>query len=235
MRPPIGRWGITANLIPLEGGHRNRAFRTDGIGAGQERVFKSTRRSEVALHWLSAVQDIAQEVGFVVPKLIASQADNLVEDGWTCEPFAEGAHLSTAELPSILPQITAFHTATGEISQRPGFLSSQDLIARDWGGDVDLRAMPPDLVARCRDAWAAAFGQRQVIIHGDLNARNLIRQPDGRVALIDWDECRSDLALFDLAVLREPTEAERLACLAWEVACSWQIEPEYARQLASTL
>lgn len=73
MRPPIENWGVDAELVPLVGGHRNLAFVTSGVGSGQEFVFKSTRRSEAALRWLSAVQNIAEDVGFVVPKLIDSR------------------------------------------------------------------------------------------------------------------------------------------------------------------
>lgn len=235
MRPPIERWGITADLVPLADGQRNLSFRTDGIGPGLELVFKSTRRAEAALRWLSTVQKIARDVGFVVPEQIESRNGRLIEDDWTCECFVEGEHFSPDELPSAVPLIAAFHEATDDIPQRPGFLSSQDLIEQDRGGDVDLRAMPADLVSRCRDAWQAVSWQKQAIIHGDLNPGNLIRCPDGRAALIDWDECRRDLILFDIAVVGESSEQERRACLGWEVACSWQLEPSHARQMADRL
>ncbi|MGR3496495.1 phosphotransferase enzyme family protein [Citreimonas sp.] len=235
MRPPIERWGVDADLSPLAGGHRNHAFATLGVASGQVLVFKSTRRSEAALRWLDVVQNIAEDVGLVVPKLIKSRNGNLIEDGWTCEPHLAGSHVSPDEVPSVGPQIIAFHAATGDIPQRPGFLSSQDLIEQECGGDVDLRAMPGELVARCRELWSAVSGQRQAVIHGDLNPGNLIRCADGRTALIDWDECRRDLVLFDKAALGKSTAEEQSARLAWEVACSWQIEPHHARQIASRL
>nr|WP_286193432.1 phosphotransferase [Boseongicola sp. H5] len=95
--------------------------------------------------------------------------------------------------------------------------------------------MPPSLVARCRKSWSAMSGQRQAVIHGDINPGNLIRCVDGRTALIDWDECRRDLVLFDTAMLGDCSEEEQSARLAWEVACSWQLEPDYARRIASSL
>lgn len=235
MRPPIESWGIDAGLRPLAGGHRNLAFVTACTGSGRQLVFKSTRRSEAALEWLSEVQKIAEGVGFVVPKLIASQDGKLVESGWTCEPYVDGNLLSADELPSIRPQIVAFHAATKGIAQRPGFLSSQDLIELEHGGDVDLRTMPADLVVRCRGLWSAVSEQTEAIIHGDINPGNLIRCSDGKIALIDWDECRRDLVLFDLAVLGASNEKEQSARLAWEVACSWELEPDHARQIASRL
>lgn len=235
MRPPIESWGIDAGLRPLAGGHRNLAFVTVCPKLRQQLVFKSTRRTEPALEWLSAVQKIAEDVGFVVPRLIASQNGKLVERGWTCEPYVDGNHASADELPYIRPQIVAFHAATKEIPQRPGFLSSQDLIELECGGDVDLRAMPTNLVGRCRGLWSAVSEQTEAVIHGDINPSNLIRCPDGKIALIDWDECRRDLVLFDLAVLGLGSEEEQSARLAWEVACSWKIEPDHARQIASRL
>lgn len=232
-RPPIERWGITADLVPLAGGHRNLAFRTVGLGMGQELVFKSTRRTEAAVRWLSGVQDIARTCGFVVPEQLAGRDGRLVEDGWTCETFVAGTPLAPDDVPSNLAPIEDFHQATAGLPQRPGVLSSRDLIDQSHGGDVDLRAMPADLVHICREAWVAVAVRRDAVIHGDLTSGNLIRCPDGRVCLIDWDECRRDLVLFDLAPLRRSDENERRACLAWEVACSWLIEPDHARQLAA--
>ena len=40
---------------------------------------------------------------------------------------------------------------------------------------------------------------------------------------------------FDIAVLGAGSEKEQSARLAWEVACSWEIEPDHARQIASRL
>ncbi|MCA0851454.1 phosphotransferase [Salipiger thiooxidans] len=108
----------------------------------------------------------------------------------------DGNLLSADELLSIRPQIVAFHAATKGIPQRPGFLSSQDLIELDHGGDVDLRTMPAKVVARCRGLWSAVSEQTEAVIHGDINPGNLIRCSDGSIALIDWDECRRDLVLF---------------------------------------
>jgi hypothetical protein len=235
MGPQIERWAVDAGLSPLAGGHRNHAFVTRGLASGQQLVFKSTRRSEAALKWLDGVLDIAEDVGFIVPKLIESKNGNLIEDGWTYEPYIAGNHISADEMPSVASQMTAFHAATGAMLQRPGFLSSQDLIEQECGGDIDLREMPGDLVAHCRKLWSAVSGQRQAVIHGDLNPGNLIRCADGMIALIDWDECRRDLVLFDTAAIGKSTSKERSARLAWEVACSWKIEPHHARQIASHL
>jgi hypothetical protein len=48
-------------------------------------------------------------------------------------------------------------------------------------------------------------------------------------------ECRRDLPLFDLGQMRVSDEVERRARLAWEVACSWLIEPNHAKEVAARL
>ncbi|MGL4280506.1 MAG: phosphotransferase [Albidovulum sp.] len=224
---------MTTDLRPLPGGHRNAAFRT--VGLSQELVFKSTRRAPAAVHWLLQVQDLARRSGFVVPRFIMSRRNRIVENGWTCETFIEGTALMPGEMPTILPQIEAFHDSAASLVQRPGFLSSKTFLDQAAGGDVDLNVMPPDLVFLCRNAWRAVSDRGETVIHGDLNAGNLLICPDGNVALLDWDECRRDLALFDLGQVRVGDDEERRASLAWEAACSWRTEPEYARAVASRL
>ena len=208
--PPSPLWGVQAALEPIGGGHRNAVFRTSGLK--RDLVFKSTRRTEAALFWLTPVMDAAEAAGFTVPRLI---------------PALDGA-LSAA-------QIEHFHCNTRALPQRPGFLSSLDLIEATTGGDVDLMAMPAEIVALCRRAWQPMQGKVGVI-HGDLSAGNLIDTEHGP-ALIDWDEARVDLRAYDL-IRTDPehaTAAEKTAALAWEVACSWGIEPDHARICAQVL
>jgi thiamine kinase-like enzyme len=205
------------------------------VGLSRDVVFKSTRRTTAAVQWLVQVQQIARQSGFVVPEMIESCNGQLVEDGWTCETHMDGIPFAPDEMPTILPLVSSFHTATADVAQRPGFLSSRALLNDVSGGDVDLEAMPTELVARCRRTWRAVSDRKEAIIHGDLNSGNLIRCLDSRVAVIDWDECRRDLILFDLVPLGEGDEDERKARLAWEIACSWVVEPDYAKGIATQL
>lgn len=231
--PPIDRWGIDSGLHPLVGGHRNRAFRT--LAKGQDFVFKSTRRSPEAIAWLLTVHDLARQSGFIVPQLIESANGNLVEGGWTCETFIHGTPVSADDLAVIEPAISMFHELSAGVPQRPGFLSSLALLEADAGGDVELGAMPSALVATCRKAWCALSDGKLSIVHGDLNPGNLLLCPDGRIALLDWDECRQDLIVFDLGQLSTMDASIKHALLAWEVACSWVIEPDHAMQVARRL
>lgn len=233
MAPPIALWGVSAPVEPLLGGHRNQVWRTRGLA--QELVFKTTIRSEAAMAWLLPVQEVARDCGFDVPELRRCLNGTYVAAGWTCETLMKGAVLPRAGLSALGPSLAPFHSGTTGWLQRPGFESSQALISVPSGGDVDLTRVPADVVALCRAAWAAVQAAQLSVVHGDLAEGNVLRGPNGRIVLLDWDECRVDLALFDTAPHAPKSDAERRAHLAWEVACSWQREPEYARDLAERL
>jgi aminoglycoside phosphotransferase (APT) family kinase protein len=111
--------------------------------------------------------------------------------------------------------------------QRPGWRSSTDLLHAEIGTKVDLGAMPPEGVARCRAAWARLAGRQTCVVHDDPNPRN-IRMTANRVALIDWDESHVDVPDLDLLL---PHNAAGLddgvhdiaaqAPAAWEAAVCW--------------
>ena len=129
------------------------------------------------------------------------------------------------------------HAAFSDVEQRPGFVSARDLLSIDEGGDVDLTVMPPEAVKRCRAAWARLAACRIALVHGDPGKRNILVTDVG-VVLVDWDESRVDVPLFDLAAL--PTDVAPMdeherwiatqAASAWEAAVSWRTEPDYARR-----
>ncbi|WP_412553359.1 phosphotransferase [Shimia sp. MIT1388] len=232
-RPPTELWNCAAFIEPLSGGHRNHAWRTRGLP--QDVVFKSTTRSKAALNWLVSIQDVARHCGFVVPQMLRSANGLLADAGWTCEAFVAGESVPHDGLAEVAALLSNLHAQTHGSDQRPGFLSSTALLAQDRGGDVDLSQMPPDVVALCRAAWRAVPDTTTCVVHGDLAPGNVLRLSDGCFALLDWDECRVDLPLFDTAPHAPKSEAETRAHLAWEVACSWTREPSYAREIAEQL
>jgi aminoglycoside phosphotransferase (APT) family kinase protein len=116
--------------------------------------------------------------------------------------------------------------------QRPGWRSSTDLLHAETGTKIDLRAMPPEGVARCRAAWARPIGRETCAVHGDPNPRNIRMTPD-RVALIDWDEAHVDVPDLDLVMPHnaagldnEAYDIAAQAWAAWEAAVCW--DDEYA-------
>lgn len=232
--PPLEAWGLCSDLQPLNGGCRNDVFRT--VGLTEDVVFKSTRRSTDAIQWLLPVQDLARRSGFVVPNLQRSLNGRWIECGWTCETLVSGRAVQPDELPGIAPLINKFHTQTRHIQQRPTFLASYDLIASTRGGDVDLSLMPSNLVRSCREAWRDISGLSRSVVHGDLNTGNLLRTDRGEIAVLDWDESRFDVSIFDTGAVSALASQEiRLAMLAWETACSWTLEPQYAKACAEKL
>ncbi|WP_172328049.1 phosphotransferase [Mangrovicoccus sp. HB161399] len=232
-RPPLDAWDCSAPLVPIRGGHRNRAFRTTGLA--RDLVFKSTRRSEAALGWLAPVHDAAEAAGLRVARPLPSRRGRLCEAGWTCEALIEGRPLPAARMRLLQDPLARLHAACRGLPQRPGFASARDLLDRDGGGDIDLAALPAEVAGTLRDAWQALAHRAETAIHGDLTPGNLLQCPDGRIALIDWDESRRDLALFDQGQLGPVDSREWRAILAWEVACSWASEPAYAERILKRL
>jgi hypothetical protein len=183
------------------------------------------------------VLDLAEQSGFIVPKLLKSTQGRYIEEGWTCEPFLDGRMFQTGELNRIGSRLQLLQVKARNVLQRPGFLAASDLIGCDFGGDIDLRVMREDVVALCRGAWSQIANRSRSLVHGDLNASNLIWTVNGGIGLIDWDEARVDATLFDdfHAGLHDRGGVEEMAVLAWEIASSWLLEPEYARRMAEKL
>lgn len=229
-RPPQTLWITAQELVPLAGGARNTVLRTTGLP--RDLVFKSTRHSAPAIEWLQDVHDAAERAGLVAPKLIPSKRGNLVENGWTCETFLEGTPLGREDMAALMPSISAFHRATCCLPQRPGMRSSLELCEFASAKDIDLTVLPPDLVKRMRNAWSALEHHEMGVVHGDLTPANALVLMSGRLALLDWDEARRDATVFDLAQLGPQGPDVTKACLAWEIAVCWLVEPQRARQLA---
>ena len=189
------------------------------------------------MRWLEPVFDAAEAVGFVVPRLLPSRDGSLVVNGLTVETYIEGKPISAANSPDLADPIEQFHHRTRHLPQRPTFASSTQLLDQESGGDVDLSSMPEQLVAACRDAWRTFASMPQSAVHGDLNPTNVLMTPDGRPALIDWDEARVDVSRFDMLAIakeRKMTPEEERALLAWEIAVCWHVEPDYAQELAQS-
>jgi hypothetical protein len=119
------------------------------------------------------------------------------------------------------------HRLTQGWPQRPGWRSSADLLHAETGTRVNLGAMPPDGVARCRAAWARLTGRTTCVVHGDPNPGN-IRMTADRVAMIDWDESHVDVPDLDLALPHngaglgnDAYDIAAQARAAWEAAVCW--------------
>lgn len=115
--------------------------------------------------------------------------------------------------------------------QRPGWKSSTDLLHAESGTRIDLTAMPPEGVVRCRAAWARLVGRQTCVVHGNPNNPSNIRMTADRVGLIDWDEAHADVPDLDLVLpdnaadlYNDAHDIAAQASAAWEAAVCWNDE-----------
>lgn len=232
----LTHWRSCSILKRLPGGYRNTAYLIEC--QGKLHVAKSTRRSPAALAWLNPVYDLAEAAGLRVPRLVPCADGRLAVSGITVEKFLDGTPPTPSQLADLLPRLQEFHTLAQALPQRPGFAASTQLLHTPQGGDVDLSQMPPALVAHCRQQWQAWADAPQSVVHGDVSLNNLLVTESGQFGLVDWDEARVDLTLFDVlngrAAQGEPlNDNEANLLLSWEIAVCWLVEPAHARRLAA--
>jgi Ser/Thr protein kinase RdoA (MazF antagonist) len=221
-------WPGLAVVGPVAGGHRSEVVEVRGDG---RLVARRSRRSPEALAWELDLLELLADAGFTVPRTVPAADGRRTVDGVVVQTWLSGRPPVGDDWRLVERELRRLHGITWP--QRPGFASVRDLLTAERGGDVDLTAMPPDDVARCRAGWRALPEAPGVLVHGDPCAAN-IRIDGGRVGLLDWDETRVDHPHLDLAEVPGALTGERLrvataAIDAWEAANGWLVEPGYAR------
>jgi Ser/Thr protein kinase RdoA (MazF antagonist) len=223
----LGLWGDDAVRIErLTGGVANDVWSVSV--RGQLAVARLGTRSDADLEWETALMQHLEREGMTVPVPIPTMDGRLFADGLVVMTYVEGGAPETeADWGRVAETLRRLHRLTEGWPQRPGWRSSIDLLSVGTGTKVDLNAMPPEGVARCRAAWARLAGRQTTVVHGDPNPRN-IRMTADRVAMIDWDEAHVDVPDLDLAL---PHNAAGLdegaydiaaqASAAWEAAVCW--------------
>jgi Ser/Thr protein kinase RdoA (MazF antagonist) len=231
--PPLGwdalrLWGEDAVKIePLTGGVANDVWRVRV--RGKTAVGRLGNRSDADLAWESELLQHLDREGLAVPVPIPATDGRLFAGGLMVMTFMEGGPPQTeADWVRVANTLRRLHGLTQGWRQRPGWRSSTDLLHADKGTKIDLTAMPPEGVARCRAAWARLNGRKRCVIHGNPANPGNIRMTAERVALIDWDESHVDVPDLDLAL---PNNAAGLeggdrdtaaqASAAWEAAVCW--------------
>ncbi len=228
----LKQWGENSSrLEPLTGGVANDVWsvRVNGHLA----VGRLGSRSNADLAWETALLQFLDRQGLSVPVPIPTLDGRLFADGLVVMTYVDGrSPESEADWRRVADTLRELHRLTQNWPQRPGWRSSVDLLHAETGTKIDLNAMPPEGVARCRAAWARLAGRQMCVIHGDPNPRN-IRINIDRVALIDWDEAHLDVPDLDLVL---PHNAGNLhesaydiaaqASAAWQAAVCW--DDEYA-------
>lgn len=231
----LGHWGADAiHIEPLTGGVANDVWSVRV--QGRLAVARLGARSEVDLSWETELLQHLEREGLVVPAPIPTTDGRLFADGLLVMTYVEGEPPQTeADWRRVADTLHRLHRSTQNWRQRPGWRSSTDLLNAETGTRIDLGAMPPEGVARCRAAWARLVGRPQCVVHGNPNNPGNIRMTANHVALIDWDEAHVDVPDLDLVL---PYNAARLddgayeiaaqASAAWEAAVCW--DDQYARK-----
>jgi Ser/Thr protein kinase RdoA (MazF antagonist) len=228
----LGQWGEdVARIEPLAGGVANDVWslRVNGHLA----VGRLGARSNDDLAWETELLRYLDREGLTVPVPIPTMDGRLFADGLVVMTYLDGGPPQTqADWRRVAGTLRELHRLTQVWPQRPGWRSSTDLLHAETGTKIDLGAMPPESVVRCRAAWARLTGRQKCVVHGDPNPRN-VRMTANQVALIDWDESHVDVPDLDLVL---PDNAAGLdddahdiaaqASAAWEAAVCW--DDEYA-------
>jgi Ser/Thr protein kinase RdoA (MazF antagonist) len=231
----LKQWGDdVTRMEPLAGGVANQIW-TVRV-RGQLAVGRLGVRSDADLAWETGLLRHLHREGLTVPAPIATTDGRLFADGLVVMTYVEGGPPETeADWRRVADMLRQLHRLTRSWPQRPGWRSSTDLLNAETGTKVDLGAMPPEGVARCRAAWARLAGRETCVVHGDPNPGN-IRMTADRVAMIDWDESHVDVPDLDLVL---PHNAADLAgdahdiaaqaSAAWEAAVCW--DDDHAREM----
>lgn len=223
----LDQWGEhSARIEPLSGGVANQVWsvRVDGRYA----VGRLGARGDADLAWETTLLRHLDHEGLTVPVPIATTDGRLFADGLVVMTFVEGGPPEAeADWRRVADMLRTLHRLTRGWPQRPGWRSSTDLLAAETGTRIDLGAMPPEGVARCRAAWARLTARHTCVVHGDPNPGN-IRMTADRVAMIDWDESHVDVPDLDLVLPHNAADLDERAydvaaqaSAAWEAAVCW--------------
>jgi len=226
----LGQWGDdVARIEALAGGVANDVW---SVRIREHvAVARLGKRSDADLAWETELLRYLDRKGLTVPVPIPTTDGRLFASGLVVMTYVEGGPPQTeADWRRVAAALRRLHQLTEGWPQRPGWRSSIDLLHAETGTKIDLGAMPPEGVVRCRAAWARLAGRQTCVVHGDPNPRN-IRMAADQVALIDWDEAHADVADLDLVL---PYNAAGLdsgahdiaaqASAAWEAAVCWDDE-----------
>jgi Ser/Thr protein kinase RdoA (MazF antagonist) len=229
---PVGwealeRWGDdVARIEPLGGGGVNDVWsvRVSGLPA----VGRLNARSDADLAWETALLRHLDREGLAVPVPIATTSGGLFAEGLVVMSYVEGEPPETeGDWRRVADLLRQLHRLTQGWPQRSGWRSSADLLHAETGTKIDLGAMPPEGVARCRAAWARLAGRQPCVIHSDPTPGN-IRMTADRVGIIDWDESHVDVADLDLLLPHNAADLSdgahdiaAQAFAAWDAARCW--------------
>src|SRR6195256_3133026 len=165
----LGQWGEdVARIEPLAGGVANDAWRVRVNG--HLAVGRLGARSNADLALETELLQHLDRAGLTVPVPVPTSDGRLFADGLVVMTYVEGGPPETeADWRRVADTLRQLHRLTPGWPQRPGWRSSTDLLHAETGTKIDLGAMPPEGVARCRPAWARLIGRPICVVHGNPN------------------------------------------------------------------
>jgi len=211
MIPDLSAWGSCDVIKPLKGGYRSAPHLI--TRADETLVVRRTTRSEPQLRWLYRCIRLARRAGLNPPQMIPTKRGHWAHKGWRMERFIKGTPVTAYDLADLRAPLRRFHAASKSLPPCR--------LTRPLG-------LPPQLaniLSRTLPKGPACA------IHGDLHKGNVIRNTDGKLCLIDWDEARTGPPALDAMHLSRKTAAQRRAHYATEALEGWALEPEFARML----
>jgi Ser/Thr protein kinase RdoA (MazF antagonist) len=227
----LRQWGEDAVRIePLTGGVANDVWTVRVHG--QIAVGRLGSRTDADLAWETHLLQHLNRKGMTVPVPIPATGGRLFVDGLVVMKYVEGGPPETmSDWRRVADALRELHRLTQGWPQRPGWRSSTDLLGAETGTRINLAAMPPEGVIRCRAAWARLIGRETCVVHGNPNNPANVRMTADRVALIDWDESHVDVPDLDLVLPGNAADLDdgthdiaEQASAAWEAAVCWQDE-----------
>lgn len=234
----LKHWGKDSTRIaPLTGGVANDVWSVRING--QLAVGRLGNRSDADLAWETELLQHLDRAGLNVPVPIPTRDKRLYAEGLVVMTYVDGGPpITESDWRRVADTLRRLHQMTQGWPQRPGWRSSTELLHANTGTKIDLDAMPPEGVARCRAAWKRQIGRQTCVVHGNPTNPNNIRMTSNRVALIDWDESHVDVCDLDLvlphnagALDKDALDLASQASAAWEAAVCW--DDDYAvRRLA---
>ena len=185
----LEQWGDdVTRLEPLTGGGVNQVWSARVNGQHHLRLGS---RGDADLAWETDLLRHLDRQGLRVPVPLATTSGRLFADGLVVMTYVEGEPPETkADWRRVAGTLRQLHRLTQGWPQRPGWRSSTDLLHAETGEKIDLGAMPPEGVARCRAAWARLVGSPTCVVHSDPTPGNIRMTAMGRTDRLGRIACR---------------------------------------------
>ena len=170
----LEQWGDdVVRVEPITGGAGVNEVWSVRIG-GRVAVGRLGQRSDADLAWETGLLRYLDRAGMPVPTPVPTTDGRYFANGLVVMTYVPGEPPETeADWRRAADTLRRLHRRTNGWPKRPGWQSSTDLLYVETGTRVDLGAMPPEGVVRCRAAWARLSGRARCVFDGDPNPRNI--------------------------------------------------------------